>query len=135
MINTGNTFYGSKIVTGTFLAFSAFSITWITLYTINPNVVQVTGENEIYPTEHAPPDPVKCWMYSILISVTLLTLLWGLTRTNSSSEEFPEIDCRLAAPAPSRKTNSARPALSLLGPKPTTTTSLNISLPLPDMSF
>lgn len=62
-----------------------FLLLWVTLYTFNPSIVQIVQSGDVYPVESANPDPMKCWIYSTIITATISLLIWGITRSSGSS--------------------------------------------------
>lgn len=50
------------------------------LFSFNPNIVKVVEPVEIFPLPCAPPDPIKCMMYSFLVAVLYGIAVWVLKR-------------------------------------------------------
>lgn len=56
-----------------------FPTWWILLFTFNPQIVKVMySESDLFPHPSSPPDPVKCFMFSILFSMASVIVLWIL---------------------------------------------------------
>lgn len=65
------------------LALNVFSATWIVFYTFNPSFIQVVHSDTIFPVPGAPPDPMKCFIFSVLVAAIVTLLLWIATRCGS----------------------------------------------------
>jgi len=69
--------YACLLTSSYFLLFlTLFSFTWIILFTFNPYFVKVINDGEVYPTADTPPDPIKCLMYTVLITAVVVFIVW-----------------------------------------------------------
>jgi hypothetical protein len=58
-----------------------FTVAWILLFSCNPSFVQVVdAEEDIFPRAYAHPDPIKCLLVAIVVSVVSVTVWWGIFR-------------------------------------------------------
>ena len=57
-----------------------FIVSWVLLYTFNPTFVRSVCRDDIFARPDTPPDPVKCLLLSLLISVVASVLWWGVFR-------------------------------------------------------
>lgn len=85
------------------LILSVFCAIWILLFTFNPTAVQIIGEHDIYPSESAEPDVIKCWIYSTLVTIILAILFWILYsfgRRNATVGEMMTVVSATPPPPP-----------------------------------
>ena len=71
------------LITSSYLLLTiiVFVFSWILLYSFNPFFVQlVCNDDDIYPRVGAPPDPIKCFMYSVIFAVVFAIVTWIVTR-------------------------------------------------------
>jgi hypothetical protein len=57
-----------------------FCVSWISLYTFNPALVRVMQPGDIHPVPAAAPDPVKCYLYSVIFAVVVFGATWIISR-------------------------------------------------------
>ena len=76
----GSLFMRLFIASYVIFGITIFSFSWIILFTFNPDFVKVTHQHEIFARPNAEPDPIKCFMISVVISFASMFLLWALTR-------------------------------------------------------
>lgn len=48
---------------------------WILLFTFNIDLVKVKREWEFFPSKTAPPDPLKCLIYSTFFSIGVFVII------------------------------------------------------------
>lgn len=55
-----------------------FCVWWIVLFTFNPQIVRVMycEEEDLFPHPKAPPDPVKCLMFSVIFTTFVVIIIW-----------------------------------------------------------
>lgn len=47
---------------------------WVILFSFNPEFVQVKNEGDIYVRPGTPPDPIKCFLLAVVISIVLFSV-------------------------------------------------------------
>lgn len=67
-----------------------FTITWIVLFALNPNFVRVVDCDDIYPRPGAPPDPMKCLIFAVIVGliVSVACIFIFANKANSAQSEF-----------------------------------------------